>query len=157
MMILREHPVLEAPAAEGVQPAATVVETQLPVRVSLMERLVQAVFVLSGIVCTMIAVRFLLLALGADLTTPFAAFMLTLTAPLVDPFLGLFGASPTSGPSVLELSSLFAIFIYTVAAYAVVSVLRIGVAPRESRAAYSIPRSLAQTTASTRERTPSLS
>jgi hypothetical protein len=96
-----------------------------------MERVVQALFVLSGIVCSMIAVRFLLLALGADMTTPFAAFMLTLTAPLVDPFLGLFGASPTSGPSVLELSSLFAIFIYTLATYAIVSVCRLLIAPND--------------------------
>lgn len=130
MMILREHPVVEAPAAE-VESPVVVAPARAVVRLSLMERVVQALFVLSGIVCTMIAVRFLLLALGADMTTPFAAFMLTLTAPLVDPFLGLFGASPTSGPSVLELSSLFAIAIYTVAAYAVASVLRLLIAPND--------------------------
>lgn len=135
MMILREHPVETAPAVDVVQPAAPVVETPVAprayLRLSLMERVVQALFVLSGIVCTLIAIRFLLLALGADMTTPFAAFMLTLTAPLVDPFLGLFGPSPTSGPSVLELSSLFAIFIYTAATVAIASVLRLLIAPND--------------------------
>jgi len=135
MMIVREHPVEPVPAAEVARPTATVVETPVARsafhRLSFMERVVQALFVLSGIVCSLIAVRFLLLALGADMTTPFAAFMLTLTASLVDPFLGLFGPSPTSGPSVLELSSLFAIFIYTLATYAIVSVCRLLIAPND--------------------------
>lgn len=137
MMVIRKHPV-EAPAAEVVpapEPVATVVETPAParayVRYSMMERLLQGLFVLSGIVCTLIAIRFLLLALGADLATPFAVFMLALTSPLVDPFLGLFGPSPTSGPSVLELSSLFAIFIYTVATFAIASIIRLLIAPND--------------------------
>jgi hypothetical protein len=94
------------------------------------ERLGQGIFVLSGIVCAMVGVRFLLFALGADMSTAFGRFMLTLTEPLVGPFVGLFGPSPVSGVSILEVSSLFAIFIYLLATLAVVSLIRLLIAPQ---------------------------
>ena len=124
----------DAPAAEVVEPAPggeTTVSVRGHTRLSVLERMNQALLLVAGIVGTLISLRFLLLALGADMTAPFASFMLAVTHPLVEPFLGLFGESPTSGPSILELSSLFAIFIYTLAAYTVASVLRVLMAPND--------------------------
>lgn len=54
--------------------------------------------------------------LGANLAADFAAFIYGITAPLVAPFVGLFGTPQFNG-SVLEPHSLVAIIVYALLAW----------------------------------------
>src|SRR5690349_9875346 len=55
------------------------------------ERLVQAIYLVFGVIEALIVIRIVLRALGANPQAGFAQFIYALTAPLVAPFAGLFG------------------------------------------------------------------
>jgi hypothetical protein len=74
-------------------------------------RLSALVYWVFGLIEGLIAIRFVLKALGANPSAGFAQFIYGVTAPLVAPFFGLFG-NPTSQGSVLELNSLIALIVY---------------------------------------------
>jgi uncharacterized protein YggT (Ycf19 family) len=74
-------------------------------------RLMQATYLIFGIIAGLVAIRFVLRALGASPNADFASFIYGITAPLVQPFVGLFGTTQLDG-AVLELHSLIAIIVY---------------------------------------------
>ena len=76
----------------------------------------QAIYLLFGIIEGLIAIRFILRLLGANPGAGFAAFIYGLTAPLLAPFVGLFGTPQYNG-SVLELHSVVAIIVYALLAW----------------------------------------
>lgn len=75
------------------------------------KKLVQAVQLVFGLVMGLIAIRFILLALGANPEAGFADFILGVTDPLVSPFQGLFSDS-VSGDNVIEYASIVAFLVY---------------------------------------------
>ncbi len=79
-------------------------------------RLTQLVYWIFGLIEGVIAIRFVLKALGANPSAGFAQFIYGITAPLVAPFNALF-ANPSSGASVLELNSLIALIVYGLLAW----------------------------------------
>jgi len=79
-------------------------------------RVVQAIYLVFGVIEALIAIRFVLHALGANPNAGFAQFIYGVTAPLVAPFAGLFGNPQASG-SVLELQSLVALVVYALIAW----------------------------------------
>jgi hypothetical protein len=79
-------------------------------------RLVQAIYLVFGIVEALIAIRLVLHALGANAGAGFAQLVYGLSAPLVAPFAGLFG-NPQAGTSVLELHSIVALIVYALLAW----------------------------------------
>lgn len=117
-------------------PATTVVETATAAPVAAVDRtvattydpyatrrqssyrLMQAVYLVFGIVEALIAIRFVLRLLGANPNAGFAEFIYGVTAPLVAPFVGLFG-SPSAGGSVFELTSVVALIVYALVAWLV--------------------------------------
>jgi len=82
-----------------------------------------------GIVNVLIAIRFVLLLLGANQTAGFVDFIYGITGVLVAPFVGIFG-EPTYGQFVFEWSSLLAIAIYSLIAWGIVKLLTL-TRPRE--------------------------
>lgn len=64
-----------------------------------------------GLIEALIAIRFILKAVAANAGAAFAALIYGITDPLVGPFIGVL-ATPTFGPSVIELPALLAILIY---------------------------------------------
>src|SRR5919199_1223677 len=66
----------------------------------------QTIWFFFGIVETLLALRFLLLALGANPASPFFAFVVSVTNPLTAPFSNLI-ATPRYGNSILELGTAF--------------------------------------------------
>src|SRR5690349_15358411 len=66
-------------------------------------RVTQLVYWIFGLIEGLIAVRFVLKALGANPSAGFAEFIYGITGVLVAPFMGLFG-NPQSQGSVLELN-----------------------------------------------------
>lgn len=80
------------------------------------KKLIQAVQLVFGVVMGLIAIRFILLALGANPEAGFADFILGVTDPLVSPFQGLFNDS-VSGNNVIEYASIVAFVVYGLVAW----------------------------------------
>lgn len=64
-----------------------------------------------GVIESVIGLRVILKLLGANPESPFAAFIYSFSRLFVAPFFGLFG-EPAAGRSVLEISSLVAMVVY---------------------------------------------
>jgi hypothetical protein len=84
-------------------------------------RLVQAIYLVFGIIEALIAIRLVLRLLGANAQAGFAQLIYGLTAPFIAPFVGLFG-NPSAGGSVLELHSVVALIVYALLAWGVAKV-----------------------------------
>ena len=74
-------------------------------------RVMQAVCLVFGVITGLVAIRFILRALGASPNADFAAFVYGITEPLVRPFVGLFGTPQLDG-AVFEPQSVVAIIVY---------------------------------------------
>ena len=79
-------------------------------------RVTQLLYWVFGLIEGLIAIRFVLKALGANPAAGFAQFIYGITAPLVAPFYGLFGTPQAQG-SVLELHSIVALIVYALVAW----------------------------------------
>ncbi len=77
----------------------------------------QLIWLLFGILEVLIALRIGLMLIGANPSSPIVALIYGFTYLFLFPFTGLI-ASPTAGNMVLELSSLFAMLIYGLIAWA---------------------------------------
>jgi uncharacterized protein YggT (Ycf19 family) len=94
-------------------------------------RAVQIIWLLTSLVTTLIAIRFVLKLLGASLQSGFVTFMYSLTDVLVGPFRGIF---PNAGQgSTVDIASLVAIVIYALIGWGVVSLVRLMTTPRGAR------------------------
>jgi hypothetical protein len=78
----------------------------------------QLVWLLFGILEALIALRIGLMLIGANSASPIVALIYGFTNLFLFPFTGMVG-SPTAGNMVLELSSMFAILIYGLIAWAI--------------------------------------
>jgi len=78
----------------------------------------QLIWLLFGILEALIALRIGLMLIGANPGSPIVALIYGFTSLFLFPFTGLIG-SPTAGGMVLELSSMFAMLIYALIAWAV--------------------------------------
>jgi uncharacterized protein YggT (Ycf19 family) len=97
--------------ATAVDRTATTAYDPYAGRRSATDRLIQAVYLVFGVIDALIAIRLVLRLLGANPNAGFAQFIYGITAPLVAPFAGLFG-NPQAGGSVLELHSIVALAVY---------------------------------------------
>ena len=77
----------------------------------------QLIWLLFGVLEALIVIRIGLMLIGANPGSPIVALIYGFTGLFLFPFTGLIG-SPTAGNMVLELSSLFAILIYALIAWA---------------------------------------
>ncbi len=94
-------------------------------------RVTQLIYWVFGLVEGLIAIRFVLKALGANPSAGFAEFIYGITYPLVLPFIGLFGNLQNQG-SVLELHSIVALIVYALAAWLLAKLAWILVADNRS-------------------------
>jgi len=77
----------------------------------------QLIWLLFGILEALIALRIGLMLIGANPDSPIVAMIYGFTSLFLFPFTGLIG-SPAAGGMVLELSSMFAMLIYALIAWA---------------------------------------
>jgi hypothetical protein len=87
-------------------------------------RVGQLVFLVFGVAIALIAIRFVLLLLGANPEAGFADFVYSVTNPLVAPFEGIFGA-PDLETGVFDPASLVAIVVYALLGWVVGKVIDI--------------------------------
>ena len=83
------------------------------------------VYFLSGLLTALLAVRFILALLGANLGNAFADFIYTISYPFVAPFAGLFNFKTQYGTSRFEIETLVAIIVYGIVAWGIVKLLTI--------------------------------
>jgi uncharacterized protein YggT (Ycf19 family) len=83
------------------------------------------VWYITGAVEAILGMRLLFGLFGANSANALVDFIYTLSAPLVAPFRGIFG-SPAAGGYVLEWSTMLAMIVYYIIAYAVVEMFRLG-------------------------------
>ncbi len=95
-----------------------------------LDRAKQIVWFIVGVIIALIALRFVLLALGADPNNGFASFIYGLSGIFVAPFEGIFGAEPQTAGSYFETASLIAIAVYLLVGWIINRVLTLVMAPR---------------------------
>ena len=82
------------------------------------------VYLVFGIIEALILIRVILKLLAANPDAGFSSLIYGLTAPFVAPFEGVF-PTPHSNGSVLELSSILAIVVYALLAWAIVRIIHV--------------------------------
>lgn len=80
----------------------------------------RVIYVLLGVVVALIILRVALKALMANTGASFTSFVYGITDPLVAPFHGIFNTPHTNYGGLLELSSMVAIVVYAILAWAIV-------------------------------------
>jgi hypothetical protein len=79
-------------------------------------KVTQAIYLIFGIIEALLVIRVALKLLGANAEAGFASLIYRLSAPLVAPFVGLFGTSQLNG-MVVEPEALVAIVVYGLVAW----------------------------------------
>jgi len=82
------------------------------------------VYVLLGLLQVLLGMRFVLKLIAANATSGFATFIYGITSLFVAPFTGLI-ATPTSGNTIFEATTLIAMGIYALVIWGIVSVIPI--------------------------------
>lgn len=77
------------------------------------------VWYIAGVIIALLAIRIILLLLGANDASGFVSFVYGLSAIFAAPFYGIFSYQPAYGVSTLELSSLVAIAVYALVAWGI--------------------------------------
>jgi uncharacterized protein with PQ loop repeat len=84
----------------------------------------QLIWLLFGILIGMIALRILLMLIGANPANPFANFVYGFTDLFLWPFFGLTGTPGFNG-MVLDIPAIIAIFVYALLAWIIVKIVRL--------------------------------
>ena len=100
----------------------TVARRDYPAGVVVAQRVV---WFIVGVICIIIALRFVFLLLGANRGADLTGFIYSVSAPLVAPFTGIFG-EPVYGRSVFEISSILAIVIYMLIGWGLAKLFTLG-------------------------------
>ncbi|MBI2759848.1 MAG: YggT family protein [Chloroflexi bacterium] len=113
--------VVDPPVTAGTSVDQTEVVTHDPYAERRMgaDRIVQAVYLLFGIFEGLLAIRFVLKALGANPDAGFSSFVYGITGPFLAPFAGMFGTPAASNGAVLEIHTLIAFVVYALLAWLV--------------------------------------
>jgi hypothetical protein len=88
----------------------------------------QIIYFIFGAIEALLAVRFILFALGANEVSGFVRLIYGLSRPFALPFQGIFG-EPTLGASVFEWASLVGIVVYALVAYGLARLVELIYAP----------------------------
>jgi hypothetical protein len=88
-------------------------------------RITQVVWFIFGLLEALLAFRFVLRLLGANPAAGFTSFIAIVTQPFVQPFVSVFRTSFVVGSSV-EWTTLLAMFVYWLLAWAIVHLVTLG-------------------------------
>ena len=85
----------------------------------------RVVWFIAGIILALLAIRFVLILLGASTVSSFVNFIYIVSYPFAAPFFGVFGYTLQYGVSRFELSTLVAMAIYALIAWGIVKLITI--------------------------------
>ena len=92
------------------------------------EQAVRTIYFIFGVIEALLAVRFILFALGANEVSGFVRLIYGLSRPFALPFQGIF-SEPALGTSVFEWASLVGIIVYALVAYGLARLAELIYAP----------------------------
>jgi hypothetical protein len=107
---------------QSVETTPPVVDPNAPI--STADRTVRIIYLVFGVVEGLIAIRVILKLLAANPDAGFTSLIYNVTQPFVGLFQGVFPDAASRG-SVLEVSSLLAILVYALLAFALATLVRI--------------------------------
>ena len=110
------------PAAAAVDQVSATAYDPFAARRRNVAKMVQIVWLLFGLIETVLAIRFVLRLLAANPDAPFAAFMYSVSDVFLLPFMGLF-ATPRSGGAALDLNAIVGIVVYMLVAWLVAKIV----------------------------------
>jgi uncharacterized protein YggT (Ycf19 family) len=96
-----------------------------PARVSETSTAARVVWFIAGVIITLLALRFVLVLLGANPSSGFANFIYTISHPFAAPFFGLFSYNLHYGVSRAEISTLVAMAVYALVAFGIAKLFTI--------------------------------
>jgi YggT family protein len=85
----------------------------------------RVISLIAGILNVLLAIRFVLSLLGANVANPFASFIYSLTNPLVTPFATLFNFTPSTGIGYFDWPAIVAMVVISVVAWIIISLTRV--------------------------------
>jgi hypothetical protein len=136
MVIVKQVPTKEVTATGDDITVPKVIDEGKPVEdystKKIIFRTYQVLWYVLGIVEILLLFRFLLRMFEANPSSPFVAFVYAISIPILLPFWGIFGNTQALG-SVIEWSTIFAMFVYFVVVVLVVKFFRLvkPVTPKE--------------------------
>lgn len=86
---------------------------------------IQIVYYIEGIILALLGLRFILRMLGALPSSPFVSLIYGITYPFVYPFFGMFRSQLSIGAARFEFETLVAIAAYALLVWVVVGLLRL--------------------------------
>ena len=107
---------------QSVQTTPPLVDPNAPI--SPADRTVRIIYLVFGVIESLIAIRVILELLAANPSAGFTSLIYNVTQPFVALFQGVFPDAQSKG-SVLEVSSLLAILVYALLAFGLASLVRI--------------------------------
>lgn len=110
---------------DGFQRRQKVVKYAPSTRVVLLSRINKFIWLVTGVINILIAIRFVLKAMAANPGNAFADLIYGITDILVAPFVGLISTPVAQNGSMLDVASIFAIVVYSIVAFVIVQLLRI--------------------------------
>jgi hypothetical protein len=125
--VVRER-VVEAPGDRYAYSEHVTVPSEAERRAATAERIKQIIYFVFGAISVLLAVRFVLLLLGASQASPFVQFVYGLSGVFALPFTGIFG-EPAFNASVVEWASLVGIVVYMLLAWGLAKLVDVTYAP----------------------------
>ena len=105
----------QLPTEQPVHGARSGVSTQVAVA--------RFVYYVAGVIAAFLIARIVLLLLAANQGSAFVDFVYTVGGWFASPFYGIFSYQPQYGQSVLEISSIVAVVVYSLVAMAIVKLI----------------------------------
>lgn len=112
-----------------------VVEIAPTTRDVILARVIQLLWLIAGVIISLIAFRFVLMLLGANSQNDFVEVLYSVTDVFVSPFAGIVGTPDFTNGGVMDTASLFAVIVYFFATWILIVLLGIvfGTAKRYRR------------------------
>lgn len=88
-------------------------------------RTYQVIWYILGVIEILLTFRVLLKMLGANINSPFVSLIYIITDPLAGPFNGIFGVGVNQQGALFEWSTLVAMAVYALIAYALIQLMQL--------------------------------
>jgi len=117
---MQEDPIKIQKTETTVEPVTRVQPVEKDNQNYTISKVVQVIQYIAGLLIALLAIRFVLALLGANLANQFANFIYTVTDPMVAPFRGLLQVSQfQAGVSRFEIETLLTIAIYALVTWGI--------------------------------------
>jgi cation transport ATPase len=85
----------------------------------------RVVWLIAGVILTLLAIRFVFIMLGANPNSGFVNFIYSVSHPFAAPFFGIFGYTQSLGNAKVEWTTLVAMAVYALIAWGIARLLTI--------------------------------